>query len=142
MKKPLLLMVVIVVTLAGCVSVQSLPLKTGYVVESIPTTKKKADPDAKTALGAVAGGAAGVAIGNQIGKGNGRKAARIVGGLLGAATGAAIATPMIDVPASLLVISDDQTGEHYRLVVEGRVSKGSRITYRTHDNTVYVQQIF
>jgi len=122
---------------AGCATVNDLPVRTGTITQSAPSQRKVFLP---SATGAAVGAAAGGVAGNQIGKGNGRKAATVLGVLAGAAAGATAGGRTEMIPISMVTFRDDVTGEEFRGTLDGAWPPGMRLRFSvTADQKIVVR---
>ncbi|MEM8515144.1 outer membrane lipoprotein SlyB [Massilia sp. MP_M2] len=116
---------------AACATpVYTLPVRTASIVDVHPTQRVIAAPNAGGALiGALLGGVAG----NQVGKGRGKKVATLLGAVAGAAAGAGVNAQRNTVPASYLLMRDDQSGEFFNVTLDGVWQTGMKVRYSNRD---------
>lgn len=112
---------------AACATpVYTLPVRTASIVDVHATQRVIAAPNAGGALiGALLGGVAG----NQVGKGRGKKVATLLGAAAGAAAGAGFNAQRNSIPASYLLMRDDQSGEFFNVTLDGVWQAGMKVRY-------------
>lgn len=107
-----------------------LPVRTASIVDVHTTQRVVETPNgAGAVLGALLGGAAG----NQVGKGRGKKVATVLGATAGAVAGASVNAPRHTVPASYLLMRDDQSGEFFNVTLDGVWQTGMKVRYSNRD---------
>lgn len=122
---------VIAVILAACAApVYHLPVRTASIVDVHSTQREVVAPNGAGALlGALLGGAAG----NQVGKGKGKKVATLLGATAGAVVGASVNAQRNTVPASYLLMRDDENGEFFNITLDGVWKTGMKVRYTKQD---------
>jgi outer membrane lipoprotein SlyB len=125
----LFLLGLFIVTFSGCSTVDpraSLPIHYGVIVDAKMSYKPSTQSNSGSVwLGAGVGGV----VGHQMGKGNGKKVMTGVGALLGAALASNSTEKSVMVPATVVMIKDDDTGALYHIMLDGNWRTGMAIRY-------------
>ena len=114
---------------SGCSTVDSrasLPIHYGAIVDAKMSYKQSTQSNSGNVL--VGAGIGGV-VGHQMGKGNGKKVMTGVGALLGAALASNSSEKAVMVPATVVMIKDDDTGTLYHIMLDGNWRTGMAIRY-------------
>lgn len=119
--------------LSACASPYAhLPVHTGTIVATEPSTRQEWKPSPG---GAVVGAAVGAGLGYQVGKGHGRRVATVVGGVLGGVAGAAAAGSEKTINTTGVEIEDDATHEKYKFILDGDWRVGQKFKFSIDRDT-------
>jgi outer membrane lipoprotein SlyB len=124
--------IALTVILTGCANTPLFagPVHTATIVDVSYTTREVKSPSVGGALiGALIGGAAG----NKIGGGNGKKVATVLGAAAGGVAGAAAGAKTNTVPATYVLLRDDESGALFNATLDGTWKSGTHIRYTNKD---------
>lgn len=131
--KKIIASILFMVSLVGCATVPSTPVKQGRVIGIQNTTVAVNDPNL---AGAAIGGVAGGVVGHQFGKGRGKTAMTVLGALGGAAAGSQVNAQKLVSGYAITIRGND--GEVVTFNSQNYIPVGQVINYRNQNNNITV----